>query len=514
MSPLEKARKCKNIGNEYFKERKYHEAIVEYSKAIDICPRRKATLQDLAIFYQNRAAANEQLKKYSDVKADCTKALELNPKYMKALLRRARASEQLEDLEAALDDLTTARIYEHSSIQATNAITMADEILEKLVKQYVQEYLANKKFIMQSKEAITLYILSFLKDPVFSRLQHPENIPEFFKKPLQALKDKKYDDIIPLCTEVIQKPEFDTLPSSSKLEVLLLRATFYMFLGKQDSAIQEFEKILSSKDASNDMKTNVLIKRGDSYMVLEKVEMAFKDYESAIDINPTYSDIYYHRGVAYWLMCSYAESKHDFDTAVLYNPNFCMANIRRYCLEYHLIKKVCDVVATECVTVELADKVAKNLKNCLESCRNITERSFCYTSYAEMLSESRQYKKADTSLIKAIKEDPESALNHMQRAVLHLKWKDDVDKAEEYLNKALDLDERCDKAHEMLGYIAVKRGNLEEAIKLFDKALSLCRTSMELSSIYNMKERAKLQLKVKNRGIDVIPRGHISFRVF
>ena len=37
----------------------YDEAIAQYNKAIDICP--KEELNDLAIFYQNIAAANEQL---------------------------------------------------------------------------------------------------------------------------------------------------------------------------------------------------------------------------------------------------------------------------------------------------------------------------------------------------------------------------------------------------------------------------------------------------------------------
>ncbi|XP_011705806.1 PREDICTED: mitochondrial import receptor subunit TOM70-like, partial [Wasmannia auropunctata] len=290
---LQKARECNNTGNVYFKEGKYHKAIVQYNKAINVYPRTKTNMNDLAIFYQNRAAANEQLKKYSDVKADCTKALELNPKYIKAFLRRARALEQLEDLEAALDDLNTVRIHEHFLNQTTNA--KADKILEKLVKQYVQENLANNKFAMPNKEFVRKYILSFPKDPVFSRLQYPENIPEFLKKPLQALKDKKYDDIIPLCTEVIQRPEFDTLPSS-RLEVLLLRATFYFLLSNVDSAIQDFEKILSSKDASVDVKTNVLIKRGDLYMHLKNLEMAFNDFELAINMNPSCSEIYYHRG--------------------------------------------------------------------------------------------------------------------------------------------------------------------------------------------------------------------------
>lgn len=69
-------------------------------------------------------------KKYSAVKVDCTKALELNPRYAKALLRRARCLEQIGDLEAALDDVTTACVHEGFSNQTS--LSMADKVLEKL----------------------------------------------------------------------------------------------------------------------------------------------------------------------------------------------------------------------------------------------------------------------------------------------------------------------------------------------------------------------------------------------
>lgn len=118
----------------------------------------------------------------------------------------------------------------------------------------------------------------------------------FFKKPLQALKERKYDDVIPLCTEVIKSSEFDTLPSS-KFEVLLLRATFYVLLGKQDAAIKDFERVVTSKDASEDVRINALIKRANLYAQLEILELAHKDFDSAISINPKCSDIYHHRGV-------------------------------------------------------------------------------------------------------------------------------------------------------------------------------------------------------------------------
>lgn len=58
-SPLGRAQASKNKGNKYFKVGKYEEAIKCYDEAIEICPPDSKT--DLSTFYQNRAAAYEQL---------------------------------------------------------------------------------------------------------------------------------------------------------------------------------------------------------------------------------------------------------------------------------------------------------------------------------------------------------------------------------------------------------------------------------------------------------------------
>jgi len=54
-----KADSCKEKGNKYYKAGRYELAISNYSQAIKICPEGKNL--ELAIYYQNRAAAHEQL---------------------------------------------------------------------------------------------------------------------------------------------------------------------------------------------------------------------------------------------------------------------------------------------------------------------------------------------------------------------------------------------------------------------------------------------------------------------
>jgi len=47
-------------------------------------------------------------EQYEDAIVDCTKALEFNPDYMKALLRRAHLYEKTDKLDEALEDFTKA----------------------------------------------------------------------------------------------------------------------------------------------------------------------------------------------------------------------------------------------------------------------------------------------------------------------------------------------------------------------------------------------------------------------
>ncbi|KYN22490.1 Mitochondrial import receptor subunit TOM70 [Trachymyrmex cornetzi] len=482
--PVQRAQKYKYEGNIYFKTKKYNETIAEYTKAIDICP--EEYKDELAIYYQNRAAAYEQLViRCFSVKADCTKALELNPKYIKALLRRAR----VEDLEAALKDMTTACIYEGFSHSISRV--KAKVIFEKLVKQHTHEYWASRKLLMLiSKSSVEIYIISFSQDPVFSKLRCPENIPEFMKKPLQALKDRKYDDVVPLCTEIIESPEFNTLPST-KLKVLLLRATFYSLWSKYDFAFQDLECILHSMN----VKINALLKTAALHAKFMGPGMTLMNFDLAISINPHCSDIYYQRGLLYMHIGKLNKAKHDFEKALEYNSNFSMACIQKCYTDYCIAMLNKDVRLVE-AAVRASEKV-------LEKYTNLPDCIFCYRYYCRMMSDARQYQKAHIYFTKIIKKHPENTSMssvYLQRAFLQFNWSGYFDdKAEVYLKKTIELDEKCSSAYEGLGIIEIKRGNIEEAIRFFDKALVCCRIFKKVLNLYSLRDAAKIELHIKNQ---------------
>ena len=73
----------------------------KYSEALAAAP---DTSVERAVFLANMAACYLKLEQYQEAANNCTAALELDKNYMKALMRRSLAYEQLDDLEHALAD--------------------------------------------------------------------------------------------------------------------------------------------------------------------------------------------------------------------------------------------------------------------------------------------------------------------------------------------------------------------------------------------------------------------------
>lgn len=98
----EKALEFKNQGNEEFKNQMYLESIDRYTEGLRICPLKFES--DRAVLYANRGASKAKLDRKKDAIDDCTKAIELNDKYVKAYLRRAKLYEETDKLDESLTD--------------------------------------------------------------------------------------------------------------------------------------------------------------------------------------------------------------------------------------------------------------------------------------------------------------------------------------------------------------------------------------------------------------------------
>ncbi|XP_045188844.2 tetratricopeptide repeat protein 1-like [Mercenaria mercenaria] len=124
------AQTLKEEGNDLFRCGSYKSAIRTYSRALRTCPLKYA--KDRAIMYSNRGACKMRLEDLEESIRDCSKALDLHPHYMKALMRRAELYEKTEKLDEALADYQKILELDPSQHTARAAcVKLPDQIKER-----------------------------------------------------------------------------------------------------------------------------------------------------------------------------------------------------------------------------------------------------------------------------------------------------------------------------------------------------------------------------------------------
>jgi len=485
--PYKQSQVFKNKGNKYFKEGKFADAIKCYQQAIDLCPKTK--VQDVSTFHQNRAAAYEQLKNYDAVIKDCTAALQYNSKYTKALHRRAKAYEISKQLENCLEDITAVCILE--AFQNQPSLLMADRVLKELGKQHAKEAMAHRIPVVPSKHFVNTFMCSFSEDPVFNlvknqsdELQSLDSKRTGFAEAVVNLKLNNYDDIITLCTEEVEAESGD---ATTKQLAKLLRGTFHLLLGEHDKAVADFTAVFDDKETDAKLRVNALVKRATLLMQQGAPEESLHDLQMAAELGPDNSDVFHHRGQVYMLLDKPAEAMSDFAKAVALNSNFPIALGQKLYTDYRLAVSLGD-----------AAKMQDAMQAFEEAIRKFPDCPECYLLYAQVLSDQQDFKKADDFFKKALEVDPQNATAYVHRGLLQLQWKGDVS-ATKLIEEAIHLDPKCEFAYETLGRIEIQRGNLTRAIELFDMAIPLSKTEVEIAHLFSLKDATLAQVKVAEK---------------
>ncbi|NXT63088.1 TTC1 protein, partial [Chaetops frenatus] len=135
----------KEKGNEHFKKGDYGEAEDSYTKALQICP--ACFQKDRAVLFSNRAAAKMKQKcfKYNPGLCFCFPAVELDPHYIRALLRRAELYEKTEKLDEALEDYKAVLEKDPSVHQAREACMRLPQQIEERNEKLKKEMLGKLK---------------------------------------------------------------------------------------------------------------------------------------------------------------------------------------------------------------------------------------------------------------------------------------------------------------------------------------------------------------------------------
>ncbi|MQM07984.1 hypothetical protein Taro_040833 [Colocasia esculenta] len=114
---IEMSRELKEEGSKLFQRRDYRGAVTTYEKAVKLLPRGHADIAPLRSYLATCYMQMEPAD-YHHAIEQCNMALEVSPKYSKALLKRARCYEALNRLEFAAGDVDVILRWEPNNVTA------------------------------------------------------------------------------------------------------------------------------------------------------------------------------------------------------------------------------------------------------------------------------------------------------------------------------------------------------------------------------------------------------------
>ncbi|CAF4015102.1 unnamed protein product [Didymodactylos carnosus] len=469
-SKLDESIELKNEGNAKYRDKKFVEAIAYYTKAIDACPADHD--EQLSQFYQNRAAAYESLQDMEKVIEDCSRAIELNPKYVKCIQRRARAAETIENNELALEDYSTVCFLDN--FQPVYVMS-ADKILTELAKEYISNLSPNTAEL--SRDFVHTSLNEFEDDPALStsfineiQTAHPDsNLDRAYK----ALNDGNFSEISDLCTREIESED-----SEYKNQARLLRGSFYILNGQYNEA----------------MKINGKLKRANARIHLRDLEGAMNEYKTCIDSHPNSCTPRVHSGMLKTLLEQYEDADEDFAKAIEISPTNLRAKYQK------LINDT--KIGSKNNNKYLVDQALSQFEEYFDTCKKDIYYALALTS--AYLDNDRK-DKALEYLNKFIQEIPDSpTLLALKANCLMTTDPSNADEAERLYKQALNYDASNETVLTMYAIFKCNRNQFDEAAELYEKAIHCSRGEEKLM------QYAALLFAIRAQG-RAIKRLNISF---
>jgi len=236
----------------------------------------KETIIDLkqAEAYNLQGETNISKNLYNNAIKDFTRAININPKFVDALINRGSAYAQLGRFNDALSDFNEALKYEKKDAELYNKrgeIFLSNNLFDQAIKDFSSSIVLNPMFSD-----------AFLnRGRAYSEKGMPEEAMNDFNQAIKA--DSDHADM--------------------------------PFLDRAAPAIQEDEASLADKG-----KAESLNQQGVANMEKELYNEAIKDFTQAIDLLATFADAYINRGRIYTLQKDLKKALADFNQAVMFDP--------------------------------------------------------------------------------------------------------------------------------------------------------------------------------------------------
>ena len=285
------AMKKEQEARELSKQGNLQEAIKLYSEAIQIKP-------DFAQSYSNRGFAYLRLGNNQQAIADCTKAIELDPTFVKnAYINRGRAYSALGKKQEAIADYNKAIELNPKSAYAY------------LNRGRVYSDLGNHR------QAIADYSKAIELEPKYANAYGNRGFAYFcLGNHQQAIADN---------TKAIEL-------NPKEVYAYVNRGRAYFALGNKEQAIADYNKAIEIEPKFG----YAYFHRGSAYSSLGNHQQVIADCSKAIELNPkrvfAYNIFAYNiRGIAHYYLGNYQQAIVDYSKAIELNPKFASAYYNR-----------------------------------------------------------------------------------------------------------------------------------------------------------------------------------------
>jgi len=139
----EEAKQCKQEGNSLYSQGSHSLASDSYTAGLRLCPLDYP--EDRAVLYANRGQAKKVLGLKESAISNCSKAIQLNPEYLKAILRRAELYEETDKLEESLKDYESVLALDANHVEARRAKARLPQKIEERNEKLKAEMMDNLK---------------------------------------------------------------------------------------------------------------------------------------------------------------------------------------------------------------------------------------------------------------------------------------------------------------------------------------------------------------------------------
>ncbi len=259
----------------------HERALTDFNKVIEL--KDPETLVDA---YNNRGYIyNEFLKKYPEAIADFTRAIQIDPSYIRAYYNRALAYDRSNQSKEALADYS-------KTIQ--------------LDAQYVDAY-NNRGIVYLQTKQFELALADFNKAVALN----PKYALGYYNLGLTYATQKKFDEALDHYSRAIQiNPEY--------AQAYHNRGYIYNDIRKDYAkALADFNKAIELRPGY----LNAFYNRGLTHYNQRKYEGAVADFAEVLKLSPKDIDAFYYRGESYYHLHEYDKSIEDFQQVVALAPN-------------------------------------------------------------------------------------------------------------------------------------------------------------------------------------------------